>query len=892
VVAATGPGATIGSGAVTSTVASKACNVGGLAPNPGGSDSCVVTTLVPLAVGQSLQVTLVSPAATAGLNCSNAGAAAGTTVTATSSIVAPFSCIFLNAGAATIAAGSVVGTETFTIPAGTPVGTAIAQTATACTTVTFPCTTPVAGTVVAAPVSVSGPGATVGTLGPNPFDPTSEVKFCNNTAVNGTLSQTLGGTVQNLAFAGPATAFTLPLFGPASTCILQPQRVVGGVATNCLAGTVACTDGYFVVTLTTPGSGAVLSCATTLAGTAPTGTPAVASNNGGACQSQVQGTQLNIPCGVTAGTAAASTTISTTCSNVLFDISSVLGACINTPAFCVNPGTVATTNALGLNTGTATVTVQFIATPANGGQTGGIQLGTNTFSFAGPGIGTLLVAASPQLIPSNGTTASVVSASFACTTGFTNLGGFPLSSTALSNPQISVNSAGQLVANNSGCGAGLPGTFTFASPGPVLFDNGRSTESISCGPNANVNAFGNGSSFFGTLGTTFPLAFTCTGAAVLAIGAGVAGDAPINVTYVSAVGGLQAVGSTLLTVSPSGIPRISVACNPSVISAGNTGSLCTATVTDINGTPLSGITGATVTFSTSDNSTTTILPCTIGTPGAFNITTSPAVIPLITPQTPCVTPSNGIPGQVNTFINGQATALLVASSTAHPEVVTVTASLGVLIPPEFACLAAPYLPSGVAFGAVPNTPGYYSNTSGLGVAGCGTSTPIGSTGLATALNVAGGGLTGIVTLPNQTSASTTVTIGGPAGIQIAGATAISPIILSRGCNNVIVTSQLGTPIANIAALVSPQNSVVSIWRFNNNTKLFNAGFFSDPNAPTDFATTGYVTTTTAPNSVGVVTNGTNLSYTAGTYTTTASSAGQITESYYVCVNQSATMISG
>jgi hypothetical protein len=375
-----------------------------------------------------------------------------------------------------------------------------------------------------------------------------------------------------------------------------------------------------------------------------------------------------------------------------------------------------------------------------------------------------------------------------------------------------------------------------------------------------------------------------------------AGDAPINVTYVSAVGGLQAVGSTLLTVSPSGVPRISVACNPSSISAGNTGSLCTATVTDINGVPLTGITGATVTFTTSDTADTSILPCTLGTPGAINVTTSPAVIPLVTPQTPCITPSGSIPGQVNTFINGQATALLVASPTAHPEVVTVTAALGVLIPPEFACLVSPYVSSG--FGATPSQPGYYAPVTGTGIYGCGSTTPIGTTGLATALNAVSGGLTGIVTLPNTTSASTTVTVGGPAGIQVAGATAISPIVLSRGCNNVIITSPVGTPVANIAALVSPQNAVVSIWRFSNATKLFQAGFFSDPNAPTDFTLSGSLSTTTAPNASSTVISGQTYNLVGGVasngaiVSATNNGASLITESYYVCVNQQATMISG
>jgi hypothetical protein len=155
---------------------------------------------------------------------------------------------------------------------------------------------------------------------------------------------------------------------------------------------------------------------------------------------------------------------------------------------------------------------------------------------------------------------------------------------------------------------------------------------------------------------------------------------------------------------------------------------------------------------------------------------------------------------------------------------------------------------------------------------------VGYTGLASALSTDAGGLTGIVTLPNTTSASTTVQIGGPAGILIAGATTTSPLQLTRGCNQVIVTSTQGTPIANIAALVSPAASVVSIWRFSNSTKQFQAGFFSDPAAPSDFVATGATGTTNL--------GGANIN-------ATAPAAGtQTTEPYFVCVNQAATMISG
>ena len=249
--------------------------------------------------------------------------------------------------------------------------------------------------------------------------PTDENKFCTNTTSTGNLSQVVGGSTLNLGVSGPAKNFTLPLFGGASTCLIQIDKgVAGGVANPCSA-TNPCSDGYIVVTLTTLGSGAAISCAN---GPLPTGQALPATPvNGGTCQQQSLSTQLNIPCGTTAGTPAANTTVSATCTGVLFDIQSALGSCINSPtSACPNPGA-------GFTGGTATVTVQFLATPANGGTVGGIQLGTNNFTFQSPGIGTLLVTATPQLIPSNGTLASVVTATFGCGTGFSLVNGFPLS---------------------------------------------------------------------------------------------------------------------------------------------------------------------------------------------------------------------------------------------------------------------------------------------------------------------------------------------------------------------------------------------------------------------------------------------------------------------------------
>jgi len=65
---------------------------------------------------------------------------------------------------------------------------------------------------------------------------------------------------------------------------------------------------------------------------------------------------------------------------------------------------------------------------------------------------------------------------------------------------------------------------------------------------------------------------------------------------------------------------------------------------------------------------------------------------------------------------------------------------------------------------------------------------------------------------------------------------------------VIIASYAGMPVANIAALVTPAGAVVSIWRFSNSTKLFQAGYFADPSAPVDFATMGSIDRSGAPRS--------------------------------------------
>ncbi|HTE83482.1 MAG TPA: hypothetical protein VK821_02000 [Dehalococcoidia bacterium] len=573
-------------------------------------------------------------------------------------------------------------------------------------------------------------------------------------------------------------------------------------------------DGTVIVQLIDPATSAYLSC--------------VAAG----CVLNNRGTSVNLYCGATA---PGGLTPSVSCSSVTFSIASPLAACLANPPLCPR-------NA-NLNSSNAGVNVSFIATPGNGGGAGGgVLLSQDDIAFQGPNMGLLLVTASPQLIPSNGTLASVITATFACgqinaqlvpgtgfplsSIGFARRGG-PSGSRAVTN--VPVLGTGQ----NAPCGAGLPGGFTFSAPRNLIFDNGRSVEGIGCGLGSNLSPFG-GSSPIPPYHVTAPLIFTCTGAAVLAFGNGRPGDAPVNVVYTSSVGGLSAVGSTLLTMSPSSQPVVAISCNPQIISPGGPASICTASVADQNGIAMSGLNGVTITFTTSDTTNTVVLGCGYGVTGSINQTTTPNIAPQLSPQLPCQLPTNIIPSQVDTLLNGQATALVVAVPGAAPEVVTVSANLQFYLPPSTACVTAPYLPS------------YFNPaTTGVGlpsVTGCGSANPVGFTGTSTALStataaVAASAITNFALAP---SAGTTVTIGSASPIIVAGGTAASPLKMTKGCNQVVITSSQGTPMSVILGLIAPPDSVVSIWRFTNATKQYQAGLFADPQAPTEFSVTGAV----------------------------------------------------
>jgi hypothetical protein len=99
------------------------------------------------------------------------------------------------------------------------------------------------------------------------------------------------------------------------------------------------------------------------------------------------------------------------------------------------------------------------------------------------------------------------------------------------------------------------------------------------------------------------------------------------------------------------------------------------------------------------------------------------------------------------------------------------------------------------------------------------------------------------------------------GIQVVGATNTSPLALTHGCNAVTIQSPNGTRLADVAALVKPAAALQSIWRYSNPLRHYEVGYFADPKAPVTFSTTG------------------------------TGSFGTATESYFLCVNQAATIIS-
>jgi hypothetical protein len=63
-----------------------------------------------------------------------------------------------------------------------------------------------------------------------------------------------------------------------------------------------------------------------------------------------------------------------------------------------------------------------------------------------------------------------------------------------------------------------------------------------------------------------------------------------------------------------------------------------------------------------------------------------------------------------------------------------------------------------------------------------------------------------------------------------GAWSVTP---PPSCFRVKTSTPAGTPVSTLAALVAPQASLLSIWRFDDPTKMLQVGYFSDPSQPVD-----------------------------------------------------------
>ena len=64
------------------------------------------------------------------------------------------------------------------------------------------------------------------------------------------------------------------------------------------------------------------------------------------------------------------------------------------------------------------------------------------------------------------------------------------------------------------------------------------------------------------------------------------------------------------------------------------------------------------------------------------------------------------------------------------------------------------------------------------------------------------------------------------------------VVLTRGCNEVVINAGAGLTAAQVLALASPSSNVVSIWQFNNSLHAFQALYFNTAGAPTDIGSVG------------------------------------------------------
>jgi len=75
------------------------------------------------------------------------------------------------------------------------------------------------------------------------------------------------------------------------------------------------------------------------------------------------------------------------------------------------------------------------------------------------------------------------------------------------------------------------------------------------------------------------------------------------------------------------------------------------------------------------------------------------------------------------------------------------------------------------------------------------------------------------------------------GMHLAVPAQLGPTALTPGCNQVTVVTVAGTSLRSLAANVSVPGAVAGIWRFNNATQRYLAGYFDTTAAPVDITAT-------------------------------------------------------
>jgi hypothetical protein len=118
-----------------------------------------------------------------------------------------------------------------------------------------------------------------------------------------------------------------------------------------------------------------------------------------------------------------------------------------------------------------------------------------------------------------------------------------------------------------------------------------------------------------------------------------------------------------------------------------------------------------------------------------------------------------------------------------------------------------------------------------------------------------GSATPVAQIPGVTVAAGsayTIVLGGVlAGVAAASAGPLQPFqairladqtggasqALTTGCNQVILPLAAGSPVSDVLPRLDDPTLVISIWRYDNASKTFRAGYFNDSNAPLDYTQT-------------------------------------------------------